>query len=83
MDPDAWLRIEYRSTEEVLIDRILVYNRKDCCQDRIVGAAIEITADIGGLDVLWAAEFETLQLSSYDWVDLINEQKERGTSASL
>lgn len=40
-DPDPWLRVDYGT--KVTIAKIIVTNRLDCCEDRIVGAIISVT----------------------------------------
>lgn len=55
-DADPWLRVDYG--EGVVIRRIVVTNRVDCCQSRINGATISLTNDRDGKDVVWSATFD-------------------------
>ena len=44
-DKDPWLVFGYRAGAN--ISKIIVYNRVDCCANRIVGASIRICSDSG------------------------------------
>ena len=51
--------IDYGNMTE--ISSIRVYNRNDCCSERIDGATISITADKDGRDVVWSSTFNGTQ----------------------
>ena len=55
-DEDPVLVIEYGAMVE--ITAIRVFNRKDCCRERIDGATVSITADKDGHDVVRSSKFE-------------------------
>ena len=54
-DKDPLLIVDYGEMTE--ITSIRVFNRKDCCSDRIDGATVSITADKDGRDVVWSSKF--------------------------
>ena len=53
---DPVLVIDYGKVTE--ITSIRVYNRNDCCAERIDGATVSITADEDGRAVVWSSKFE-------------------------
>lgn len=55
-DTDPWLRVDYG--EGVIISKIVVTNRVDCCKERINGATISLTNDQDGRNVVWSTTFD-------------------------
>ena len=58
-DTDPVLVVDYGEMTE--ITTIRVFNRKDCCAERIDGATVSITSDQNGRDVVWSRKFEGAQ----------------------
>ena len=58
-DNDPVLVIDYGKMTE--ITSIRVFNRNDCCAERIDGATVSITADEDGRDVVWSSTFDGAQ----------------------
>ena len=55
-DKDPVLVIDYGKL--TAITSIRVFNRNDCCAERIDGATVSITADKDGRDVVWLSTFD-------------------------
>ena len=58
---DMWVRLHLSSAH--VITRVVVYNRHDCCMDRIVGASVEV---VMGLSVLYTCGKLSAAQAQYD-----------------
>ena len=61
-DANPWL---YVNLTNKAFDKIIVYNRDDCCHDRIVGATISLTSDQAGLKPMWKSSFGYQQVYTF------------------
>jgi len=61
-NPQDWLVI---TVTRYSVDKIVVYNRIDCCQDRINNAKLIYSYDFAGTSIIHQASFGTTVLSTY------------------
>ncbi len=64
-DEAPWLRLDFGAPVDVA--KIVVLNRADCCQGRIVGARVSLSNYANGSSPVWSATFDGEQYV-YSWV---------------
>ena len=77
---NSWLLIDLNGQA---IDKIIVYNRRDCCGDRISGANIKITNDYNGNNITWQSIFPYVNYHEYLFHICPNGQYDNGNGCEI
>jgi len=62
---NSWWTLDFETF--VTIDQIKLYNRQDCCQDRLKGATLEIIDGYGNAVVTEVIDTDTAMVITYDY----------------
>jgi hypothetical protein len=60
--PNPWLVIDLRGQQA---NKIVIYNRENCCGERIVGANVKYTNDYVGNDITWRSNIPNVVRPDY------------------
>jgi hypothetical protein len=59
-----WIKVDLGSTVDIF--KIVIYNRADCCRERIIGAQLRIFSE-GGTEIVYASDKINTTNRSYTW----------------